>query len=110
MYRSCADDVSVGRNINITYRKPWSRTWLVYAGLKYHINSKYYRNDYALKTFLYKELYAKEALQHFGAKAGMEKTIWKPNPYTSLFAYYDFQFTHAKAERNSFELVSPFSA
>jgi hypothetical protein len=89
------DDVSVGRNINVTYHKPWGRTWSVYAGLKYHINSKYYRNDYTLKTFLYKELYAKKTIEHFGIKAGIEKIIWVPNTLVTLFAYYDFQFTNA---------------
>lgn len=92
------DDVSVGRNINITWRKPWGATWLIYAGLKYHINSKYYRNDYTLKTYLYKELYAKKAIEHFGFKVGTEKIMWVPNKHISLFAYYDFQFTHATAK------------
>lgn len=108
------DDVSVGRNINITWRKPWGPTWLVYAGLKYHINSKYYRNDYTLKTHLYKELYAKKALEHFGFKVGAEKIIWIPNTHVTLFAYYDFQFTHATAKTidqdwlpGTFPILSP---
>jgi hypothetical protein len=91
------DDVSVGRNINFTWHKPLNRSWTAYGGLKYHINSKYYRNDYALKTFLYKELYAANLAEHLGFKAGIEKTIGKPNHFFELFAYYDFQFTHATA-------------
>gem|GEM_PF-1111797 len=92
------DDVSVGRNINFTWHKPLNRSWTAYGGLKYHINSKYYRNDYALKTFLYKELYAANLAEHLGFKAGIEKTIGKPNRFFELFAYYDFQFTHATAK------------
>lgn len=88
-------DVSSGRNINFTFRYAFHEKWTGYLGLKYNINSKYFRNDYTLKTKFYKESFADNSFQHFGLRGGVEKLLWRPNPYLQIFVGYDAQFTYA---------------
>lgn len=87
------DDVSVGRNINITYHQGLRKGWYLYGGFKYHINSKYYRNDWEHYTPYYKGTYAESIDEHFGAKLGLEKMIWQPNPNIVFSAFYEIQYT-----------------
>jgi hypothetical protein len=89
------DDVNTGRNLNLAVHYPFSRTWNIYGGLKYLINSPYYKNDYSLRTSYFKEFYTHSFSEHWGAKAGLEKTLLQLNTNSSFFAFYDFQFTAA---------------
>ncbi|MEO6831146.1 MAG: hypothetical protein ABI378_02745 [Chitinophagaceae bacterium] len=86
------DDVSVGRNFNLTYHHAVSKTWALYGGIKYHIN-RFGTPDNQHNTFI-KRFYAEKQIQHFGLKLGLEKAIYR-SATAELYAYYDFQFTRA---------------
>lgn len=86
------NDVTVGRNFNLTYHHALSKAWALYGGIKYHVN-RTGTPDNQHNTFT-KRFYADKAIQHFGIKLGLERTIYR-SATAELFGYYDFQFTRA---------------
>lgn len=90
----CYDDGAVGRSLALTYRKPLAKSWMVYGGAKFQINSQNYLYDYAIRTEYYKQFFARNAAELFGLKLGAEKHFNK-NAYSNWFLFYDFQLTQS---------------
>lgn len=89
------DDVSSGRNLNLTYHHPLSDRWQVYSGIKYMLNSRHYRNVHSVATPYFKEFFAENPKQRLGLKLGMEYRLWQPDERLTISGFADFQRTKA---------------
>lgn len=89
------DDVSSGRNLNISWHQPLGKKWQVYGGIKYMLNSRHYKNAHAIGTHYFKAFTAEKAGQRFGPKLGLEYRLWQPNNQLRISAVYDLQWTKA---------------
>ena len=95
------NDVIVGRNLNLTYHSAVSKRISLYGGVKFHINQKDPPNDWYVFR---KKTYAENGIQHWGVKAGIEASIFRM-PHSELFAFYDFQYTHATIRQGNYFTV-----
>lgn len=86
------DDLQTGRNLNLTFQHYITNDILLYAGVKYNINSPLF-DDYLKmdKSYYYKQFYAQNNKEHWGVKLGVERLHRIPNSNLQLFVFYDFQ-------------------
>src|SRR5690606_19002549 len=53
-----------------------------------------------------KRFYAEEKIQHFGIRAGIEKTFELKTANSEIYAFYDFQYTRAILRSNLYNPVA----